>query len=256
MPWDSDSEGEEIPHGWPASPSSEGSTQGDFNMEDAVNDILIPGYLDLLDLPALARLQHSLSGPAGSSHHLGVASTVGTLLLGEGGSFVVRRVQYSSFLHSIDTWDEPFDKEKRFVVVKQPLIEAYTSPNNTDGAWTRQSDKLRAVTMELKVLSHPPIRKHPNIVKLYHFVWDTQGPLVSALAPSPILEYADLGTLDDYQDGNQLLPGEEQRIYLHADAKMDICADVAQGLAFLHRCGVVHGDVTSGYVEGLPRCSI
>jgi hypothetical protein len=48
--------------------------------------------------------------------------------------------------------------------------------------------------IELKVSYHAPLRKHPNIVKLHSFMWDTQSNLATALAPSLILDYADLGT--------------------------------------------------------------
>ena len=78
-------------------------------------------YLGLIDIEAFAKLQLSISGAIGKSNHVGSPSPLGSLLLGEGGSFVVRRVSPSSFSHSVDVWDEPFDKSKGFVVVKQPV---------------------------------------------------------------------------------------------------------------------------------------
>jgi hypothetical protein len=128
--------------------------------------------LRLLDIESLAKLQHSITGPVGRSFHLGSRS-VGFLILGSGYSFLVRRVPYKDFPHSIDIWDEPFDKEKKnFVVVKQPQLK------DTKGEYeiTPENElhmRLQAVLMELTILYHEPIRKHPNIVKLHHFMWDT-----------------------------------------------------------------------------------
>jgi serine/threonine protein kinase len=189
--------------------------------------------LGLIDIEAFAKLQLSISGPIGKSNHVGSPSLLGSLLLGEGGSFVVRRVSHSAFAHSIDAWDEPFDKSKGFVVVKQPTVHT-----GEPGEETPRKDfkkRLRDAMMELKVSYHEPLRKHPNIVKLHSFMWDTQSNLGTALAPSLIMEYADLGTVSDFQDSN--------RLTLHADAKVDLCLDVAEGLSFLHKCGVIHGDV-------------
>ncbi|KJZ70211.1 hypothetical protein HIM_10397 [Hirsutella minnesotensis 3608] len=190
----------------------------------------IPEYLELIDIDAFTKQQLSLDGPIGSSNRFGWPSVVGTLLLGAGGSFTVRRVPYDSMAHPVDVWNEPFIQDKRFVVVKQPSVN-----HKREGCrWDKQ---LRDVMMELKILSHNPIRRHPNIIKLHSFMWDSQSNLATALAPSLILEYADLGTLSDFQDIHRLV--------LLSTTKRDICVDVAEGLRFLSECGIVHGDVKS-----------
>ncbi|KAH7128860.1 hypothetical protein EDB81DRAFT_906536 [Dactylonectria macrodidyma] len=190
----------------------------------------IPEYLELIDIDALAKHQFSIEGPVGSNNRVGAPSATGTLLLGAGGTFTVRRVPYESITHPIDAWDEPFDRTKRFVVVKQPGVDNKRGGGNWD-------KRLRDVMMELKILSHKPIRRHPNIVKLHSFMWDSQSNVSTALAPSLILEYADLGTLSDFQD--------IRRLAIYCTTKRHICVDIAEGLRFLNECGIVHGDVKS-----------
>ncbi|KAH6874396.1 hypothetical protein B0T10DRAFT_610682 [Thelonectria olida] len=189
----------------------------------------IPEYLELIDIDTLARHQFSIEGPTGSNNRMGVPSVTGTLLLGAGGSFTVRRVPYES-ITQIDVWGGNFDRKKRFVVVKQPGVDHKRGGDNWDKS-------LRDVMMELKILSHKPICGHPNIVKLHSFMWDSQSNIATALAPSLILEYADLGTLSDFQD--------IRRLVLRHTTKRDICVDIAEGLRFLNECGIVHGDVKS-----------
>jgi Protein kinase domain len=189
-------------------------------------------FLGLIDIENLAKLQISISGPIGRSSTMGSPSSTGTLLLGEGGSFVVRRVSNSAFAHSLDVWDEAFDKTKGFVVVKQPSVKELGEDDF--------ENRLYDAMMELKVSYHEPLRMHPNIVHLHSFMWDIQSNNVDALGPSLIMEYADLGTVSNFQDS--------ERLILHSDAKLQICLDVAEGLSFLHQCGIIHGDVKCEYV--------
>jgi hypothetical protein len=210
---------------------SDGLEKNSNDSGKSVHDHL--DYLGLIDIEAFAKLQISISGPIGKSNYVGSPSLLGSLLLGEGGSFVVRRVSHSSFAHSLDVWDEPFDKSKGFVVVKQPIDHE----PQAEGASPEKDFRKRLydVMIELKVSYHAPLRKHPNIVKLHSFMWDTQSNLATALAPSLILEYADLGTVADFQD--------PERLMVHANAKVGICLDVAEGLSFLNKYGIIHGDV-------------
>jgi serine/threonine protein kinase len=184
-------------------------------------------YLGLIDIEAFAKLQISVSDPIGKSSTVRSPSSVGTLLLGEGGSFVVRRVSNSAFAHSLSTWDDTFDKTKGFVVVKQPTVK-----NPGEGGF---ESRLYDAMMELKVSYHDPLRKHPNIVHLHSFMWDIQSNDAIALAPSLIMEYADLGTVSDFQNS--------KRLTLRSDAKLQMCLDVAEGVSFLHQCGIIHGDI-------------
>lgn len=144
---------------------------------------------------------------------------------------MVRRVPYDPYEHCVAVWDDPPEpRNSKFVVFKQPLLPNINAGKEEDAA------RLQAVLTEMKVLYHQPVRKHPNIVKLLQFRWDTQdGP--NLIAPSLVLEHADLGSLSAFQD--------PRRVILHSRAKTQICLDIAEGLHFLHRCGIVHGDVKS-----------
>jgi serine/threonine protein kinase len=161
-----------------------------------------------------------------------------TLVLGTGASYSVRRVPCSKFPYLKASWDEQFNKSKAFVAVKQPLL---SGPEKLK--WSADDDsakRLYSVMLELRILQHKPIRRHPNIVTLHHFMWDTQN-YADALAPSLVLEYAEFGPLEAFQRAGLLS--------LHADAKSKICLDIAEGLLVLHRCGVVHGDAKSSWVQ-------
>jgi serine/threonine protein kinase len=193
-----------------------------------------PDYLGLVDISALSKLQIILSSGTGRGHFLGSpASGLGCLQLGGGRSFSVRRVMSSSVSRFIDSFDETFDK-KNFVVIKQPRLSKLDFSKDDDFP-----ARLSAVMMELKILHHDPIRKHQNIVHMHSFIWDAQDD-PTVLAPSLIMEYADLGTLSDY-----LSPA---RVPQPVDVKAMICLDAATGLFFLHSCGVIHGDVKSELV--------
>ncbi|KAE9374004.1 hypothetical protein N431DRAFT_481336 [Stipitochalara longipes BDJ] len=172
-------------------------------------------YLGLIDIASLAKLQLSISGAVGKSTTLGSPSPITTLLLGGGGSFVVRRVSNTAFVHSLSVWDEAFDKSKGFVVVKQPSVKNIEDDNF--------ESRLYDAMMELKVSYHEPLRKHPNIVHMHSFMWDIQSNNADALAPSLIMEYADLGTVSDFQD--------PKRLTLHSNAKLQISLDVAEEIS-------------------------
>ena len=191
--------------------------------------------LGLIDIEAFAKYQYSIAGTTRESSNLGPRGpALHTLLVGKGASYSVRRAPLSAFWHSISIWDENFDKNKAFVAVKQPLLD-----RKERMTWNAEDDSARrlySVMLELKILFHEPIRQHPNIVRLHHFLWDTQNH-ADAIAPSLILEYAEFGPLDEFQTASLL--------GLHANTKIKISLDVAEGLAFLHRCGIVHGDVKS-----------
>lgn len=199
-----------------------------------------PDYLGLLDIEPLARLQNVLSSGTGMGHPLGLTgSGLGCLQVGSGRSFSVRRVMSSTASLFIESLDETFDKKKKlFVIVKQPRLSKLDFGKDDDFPV-----RVGAVLTELKILNHDPIRKHQNIVHMHGFVWDTQDD-PTVIAPSLLMEYADLGTLTDYQSPTSIPEP--------SDVKMTICLDVATGLSFLHSCGVIHGDVKS---ESVSSCS-
>lgn len=117
-------------------------------------------------------------------------------------------------------------------ILKRPLISH--SANNAE---VTNTTRLKAVLTEVKVLAHPPVSSHPNIVDLLGFLWDTQESGEKLIAPSLILEDALLGSLEAFQKPDFLT--------LSLDMKMEIVLDIAKGLYVLHDSGIVHGDMKS-----------
>jgi serine/threonine protein kinase len=151
-------------------------------------------------------------------------------VLGEGGTYIVRRIPYDSLDHQVSALHEPWESSgSKFVVLKQQkVIESSVR--------VQDIDRLRSAMMEMKILRHEPIRKHPNIIKLLQMRWDVQDDFDFVL-PSVVMEYGDFGTLADFQDSEILT--------LSWGTKKKICVDIARGLQVLHDCGIVHGDVKS-----------
>ncbi|KAM6523073.1 hypothetical protein FSOLCH5_003693 [Fusarium solani] len=91
----------------------------------------------------------------------------------------------------------------------------------------------KALANELRVLSHPPLMDHGNIVKMNTIGWTRLDPSGTAWMPMIFLELAELGTLTKYLS--------EKR--LEVDSKLRIAQDVGCGLQALHACGIMHGDL-------------
>lgn len=98
----------------------------------------------------------------------------------------------------------------------------------------RQKEQLRSVILELRVLTHPPIRNHRNIVKLSAIGWKPDDSDPNLRWPYLVMEYADQGTLHDLQKRSPSLT---------YNVRKQLCLDVAEGLDALHKCGIIHGDV-------------
>ncbi|KAL8655378.1 MAG: hypothetical protein Q9210_000912 [Variospora velana] len=101
------------------------------------------------------------------------------------------------------------------------------------------SDRIRVVFNELLTTCHPPLRSHPNIVKLHGIAFETEGP-ADALNCMPVLvlECAELGNLAEILETAR----KEDRAIDFQD-KLSLCIDIAHGLEILHSCDIVHGDV-------------
>ncbi|MCJ1316221.1 hypothetical protein MMC15_001542 [Xylographa vitiligo] len=118
------------------------------------------------------------------------------------------------------------------------LKKAKVNWETSAGAMSDVSDRmlLRSLVMELRILSHTSLHKHPNIIKLFGIAWqdefDSHG--VSLSAPVLVQELAKYGNLRQYLKARQ---------GLDADLKVRVCKGVASGLEALHRCGILHGDV-------------
>lgn len=90
------------------------------------------------------------------------------------------------------------------------------------------------ILLEVRALLHEPLRYHPNIVRLLDVGWSSSSENGSPF-PAFILEFADFGTFDSLQRG--------QDMPLPFRVKQKLCYDVGRGLSVLHACGIVHGDL-------------
>jgi len=88
---------------------------------------------------------------------------------------------------------------------------------------------------EIAALTHPKLRLHPNIIRLYWYDFIEGKEVVGASVPALILERAELGNLANFLDNSRPRLSEEAKIYLSAG--------VTSGLLAAHRTSIVHGDV-------------
>ncbi|KAJ7483601.1 hypothetical protein FB451DRAFT_1129507 [Mycena latifolia] len=91
----------------------------------------------------------------------------------------------------------------------------------------------KQILLEIRALLHEPIRYHPNIVRLLGVSWGA-APGTRSTFPVLVLEYADFGSLAQLQASASPFS---------FSVKKKLCRDVAKGLAILHACDIVHGDL-------------
>ncbi|KAL2363631.1 hypothetical protein RJZ56_003485 [Blastomyces dermatitidis] len=144
--------------------------------------------------------------------------------IGSGASFIVERAEWIAGVHENDvSLSRQFSKWGKYIAIKSVRERPNSSSRNN---W---SD----VSLELRALLHKPLRYHPNIVHLLGFGWGSSAESDSAY-PKVIIEYATFGSFHDLQ---------VYRPPLHFAIKQKLCHDIARGLAILHACGIVHGDL-------------
>jgi serine/threonine protein kinase len=121
-------------------------------------------------------------------------------------------------------------KGRKLVAVKH-IRKAFIQSNN-DSTIPGMKGILGAVLLEIKVLLHLNSLQHRNIVRLLGYGWD-DGPV-----PYLVLEYADLGSLDEFLQGNKQPWAEKDRVAI----------GLASALEMLHACEVIHGDIKLGNI--------
>ncbi|KAH7344358.1 hypothetical protein BKA66DRAFT_579432 [Pyrenochaeta sp. MPI-SDFR-AT-0127] len=97
----------------------------------------------------------------------------------------------------------------------------------------------RAVLQEVRILSCPDIRQHPNFVRLFAVAWEEHAGSGGETFVTPVLvqSYATHGNLSGFLRA-KFLEG-----ILTRQLKMQLITGIAEGLQTLHNLGVVHGDV-------------
>jgi len=124
-------------------------------------------------------------------------------------------------------------KDTEFVAVKRTKFRFPKTRNQVlIGAGAEELySRLRSVLLEIKTLSHPPLKNHPNIARLLGYSWDENA---TGYAPVLVVEFAQFGDARAFFDRVRDLSWEEKRLF---------CADIADGLDAVHSSMIVHGDV-------------
>lgn len=162
--------------------------------------------------------------------------------LGSGTSYSVEKYTLAA-KHGSD--DEPGSGEP-----EKPAAVAVKRLNIfRDGAASSQQNSaalqvsVATVLKELRILTHRPLRRHPNLVSLLGYRSEfgldggpTVGPPRQSTDVSLVMEFAPHGTLKDF------LASDKGR-KLDLLTKAHLMHDIAGGLDALHRCGIAHGDV-------------
>ncbi|KAL8939324.1 MAG: hypothetical protein Q9216_003417 [Gyalolechia sp. 2 TL-2023] len=144
-------------------------------------------------------------------------------VLGQGASFLVNGVELPR--HYVDPATGTFFPRGEIMAFKRAVL----SKDMSDPV----SDRIRVIFNELLTTCHPPLRSHPNIVKLHGVAFETEGP-ADALNAMPVLvpECAELGNLAEILETAR----KEDRAIAFQD-KLSLCIDIAHGLEILHACG-------------------
>ncbi|CUS10338.1 unnamed protein product [Tuber aestivum] len=193
-----------------------------------VPQTLVQGYerpLDFLHLLSLVRRVW----PKNDELRTYRPVSVGLNTLGAGLSFQVSLYPLGARSRDFLNRRVGYDIGDKFVVKGLKFVDDY----NNDIA----KDKLYdACLREIRALTHPPLRSHPNIITLLGVAWEPELNHHDVAWPLLVLEYSEEGTLRDYQTGKPEMEFLE---------KMQLCEDVGRALLAIHGSGIVHGDVKS-----------
>jgi serine/threonine protein kinase len=172
-------------------------------------------------LDALSLLIDEISTFARFPFSFGRVANVPGILLGQGRSFAAHRVDGfvidgSLVLKRVQFTTEGFQKSK------------------SEQEKARIS-LLEAMARELRILTHPPLQKHDNIISIFGVGWENDVLDEQYMWPVLVMEYGNRGNLRQYLQ----TPSEP----IAFSDKISLCRDVARGLDALHECGIVHGDL-------------
>ena len=114
-------------------------------------------------------------------------------------------------------------------------IKAPNMDNRTDDR-RFQMEYYRTVLQELRVMSHPCLKNHDNIIGLLGVDFMEDYDDYKLPWPMLLLEYSEFGTLNAFQ---------EDMGHFSPFCIRNFLLDIAIGLQCLHSCNIIHGDVKS-----------
>lgn len=115
------------------------------------------------------------------------------------------------------------------VAVKRSKILSQPFGMQDEDAFDKHFNQL---LLELRILSHRRLRKHPNIVNLIGLLMDEHSDRPSL---SLILEHSAFGTIASFLDDRPEMLSVIERV--------DLILQIAKGLEALHELKICHGDV-------------
>jgi serine/threonine protein kinase len=153
--------------------------------------------------------------------------------IGSGTYFAVwrHRVSYSGEAGAFQDQDGKVLPRGTVVALKRVIPRVDQATGKIDLDYSKQ---LRAISLEVRTLSIPELRKHRNIVQMYCLNWESRGSSAAAAWPTLVLEYCEFN-LSEYQNYKQL----------DLDEKLRIGTGIGSGLSLIHSLRIVHGDIKS-----------
>ena len=159
---------------------------------------------------------------------------------GEGGTFSVRQfqLQFDDLgFNQDDTYDDGRPMRGGNISKGHRITIKHVAVDSNDLRFPdlATTQILKPLVQELRVLAHPPLRDHPNIIDLFGVAWEKQLGVLGKHWPTLVIEYASGGNLMEYLTSDQNeIPWSEC---------LSIAGHIAAGILSLHRCGVVHTDL-------------
>ena len=111
------------------------------------------------------------------------------------------------------------------MVAKYPLI-----PDDTG---ILPVSSYESLLQELRILCHPPLKEHDNIVQITSIQWTRIDPVAHSWIPVLLLEEAQHGSLQQYVESKKL----------DIETCLQLSQEIGSGLQALHASGIIHGDL-------------
>jgi serine/threonine protein kinase len=122
-------------------------------------------------------------------------------------------------------------RSKQTVAIKHNRILAQPLRVPQQSHYETFHNHLQHLCLELRILSHGQLRKHPNILDIHGVCIDSYSGLSSL---SLVLEYSSLGNLKEFLRKNP---------DLSTAANLGLAFQCAKGIEALHELKICHGDV-------------
>ena len=176
---------------WPESLSS-GETVGTGGSTGYTAQAPAQNYERPLDFLHLFSLVRRVWPKNDELHLYGNKSIAGIDGLGAGLSFKVSLHPIQESLRDFINESAGYNVGDNLAIKGLKFVDDY----NNDIA---KKSLYNAFLMEVRALTHPPLRSHPNIITLLGVVWEPDLNHHDVAWPVLVLEYSEEGTLRDYQ---------------------------------------------------------